>query len=201
MKWLDAVLGRSRLPKANLEAFFALTTAQTTMQVELGLLAAGRAGVCVKPVTSSDYHAAETNARDLINLAGREFKSEFKTSSDEYGYQWYIFTDSQFEDLASLVHLVSKAFAEEAYSEQLLSAVFKFTKQPNGTRHRDVYLVYNYKRGTFYPFVPAGHRERDNTMEIRLASLLERELPVEKEPGRWYPIWNCPVQQSLQGGL
>ena len=193
MKWLDAVLGRSRLPKANLEAFFALTTAQTTLQVELGLLPAGRAGVCIKPVTSADYRAIETTVRDLINLAGKEFKSEIKTSADEYGYQWYIFADPQFEDLASLVHLVSKAFTEEAYSEQLLSAVFKFTDQSNGSPHRDVYLTYNYKRGTFYPFAPSGHRSRDNAMEIRLASLLERELPVEKEPGRWYPIWNCPV--------
>lgn len=193
MKWLDAMLGRSSLPKANLDAFFALNTAQTTLQVELGLLAAGRAGVCIKPVTSADYRAIEINTRELINLAGKEFKSQFQTSSDEYGYQWYIFADPQFEDLASLVHLVSKAFAEEAYSEQLLSAVFKFTDHSVGSMQSDVYLTYNYKRGTFYPFVPSGQRGRDNALEIRLASLLERELPVEKEPGRWYPIWNCPV--------
>ena len=122
MKWLDALLGRSRLPKANLEAFFALTTAQTTLQAELNLQGAGKAGVCFKPVTSSNYRATETTAREMVDLAGREFKSGITETGDNYGYKWYVFTDPQFEDLASLVHLVSKTFMEEAYSEQLLSA-------------------------------------------------------------------------------
>ncbi|MEW5953183.1 MAG: hypothetical protein AB1815_05435 [Bacillota bacterium] len=189
MKWLDAALGRTRLPRANLDAFFALTTAQATLQAELGLQAAGKAGVCFKPVTSSDYRATEITARELVGLAVQEFNSEITEQDDTYGYKWYVFTDPQFEDLASLVHLVSKTFMDEAYSEQLLTAVFKFW-EPEG---RTLYLAYNYKRGSFYPFAPIGDRARDNALEIRLSSLMARELPLEKEPGRWYPIWDCPV--------
>lgn len=90
MSWLDAMLGRTRLPKANIESFFALTTAQITLQTNLNLIPTGRAGVCFKPVTSSDYRSTETTLRDLIKLAGKEFKSEIWFTTDEYGYAWCV---------------------------------------------------------------------------------------------------------------
>lgn len=194
MKWLDAMLGRTRLPKANLESFFALTTAQIALQAALDLLSAGRAGVCFKPVTSSDYRSTESTVRDLIKLAGKDFRSEIRFTDDEFGYTWCILEDPEFEDLVGLVYLASKTMADEGFSEQLLSAVFGFREQDGGDHQKTVYLIYNYKRGTFYPFVPHGDgNRRDNSLEFRLASLMEVELPMEKEPGRWYPVWNCPV--------
>ena len=41
MGWLDAVLGRTRLPKARPEGLFALTTAQLALKTELGWEPAG----------------------------------------------------------------------------------------------------------------------------------------------------------------
>ena len=192
MKWLDAMLGRTKLPKANLDSFFTLSTAQVTLQAELGLLPTSRAGVCFKPVTSSDYRSTESTVRNILELAGKEFRSEIRYSSDSYGYTWSIFEDRQFEDLVSLVHMVSKTFDEEAFSEQLLTAVFAFQDE-TGENGKTVYLIYNYKRGTFYPFVPLDNQQRDNALEIRISSLMAKELPMEKDFNCWYPIWNCPV--------
>lgn len=194
MKWLDAILGRPRLPRANLESFFTLTTALVTLQAGLDLQPTGRAGVCFKPVTSSDYRSTESSISGMIQLAGKEFRSEIKFTCDEYGYSWCIFEDPQFEDLVGLAHLVSKTLEEEGFSEQLLSAVFGFKEQARGQPEKTVYLIYNYKRGTFYPFAPHGcKRSRDNSLEIRISSVMEKELPVEKELNRWYPVWDCPV--------
>jgi hypothetical protein len=52
--------------------------------------------------------------------------------------------------------------------------------------------VYLYKRGTFYPFAPAGGQKRDTELELRLRGMLEGELPVESDLGRWFPIWDAP---------
>lgn len=58
---------------------------------------------------------------------------------------------------------------------------------------RRAYLVYLYKRGTFYPFCPAGGEHRDNELELRLRGVLEGELPVEADLARWFPLWGLPL--------
>jgi hypothetical protein len=196
MTWLDAILGRPKLPRANLERFFTLATARVTLETGLNLAPTGRAGICFKPVISSGYRSAEESLSGLINLACVEFRSKCEFTGDRYGYIWCIFEDPQFEDLVSLAHLAGKTLEEEGFSEQLLSAVFGFKERNrvNVRPEKTAYLIYNYKRGAFYPFVPGGNGDkRDNPLEIRISSLMEKELPVEKDLSQWYPVWDCPV--------
>ena len=56
-----------------------------------------------------------------------------------------------------------------------------------------VYWIFNYKRDTFYPFVPKGDKERDMERELRLRAAMARELPLENEPERWFPLWDVPL--------
>ena len=68
--------------------------------------------------------------------------------------------------------------------------MFRFTRD-NG---RDVYFIYNIKRGFWYPFVPAeGEQVRDNEAELRLKAQLGGELPMEPELERWFPLWGVPL--------
>jgi hypothetical protein len=63
-------------------------------------------------------------------------------------------------------------------------------------RGRPLYLIYNYKRGSFYPFVPAGGGgtgQRDNERELVLKAQLGSELPLESELSRWFPLWGIPI--------
>jgi hypothetical protein len=55
------------------------------------------------------------------------------------------------------------------------------------------YLVYLFKRGTFYPFAPDGHEHRDTEQELRLKSLVADDLTVETDLDRWFPLWDLPV--------
>ena len=57
-----------------------------------------------------------------------------------------------------------------------------------------VYWIYNYKRGAYYPFVPAGGpQSRDSERELRLRAQIGNELPVEAELERWFPLWGIPI--------
>ncbi len=57
-----------------------------------------------------------------------------------------------------------------------------------------MYWIYNYKRGAFYPFVPAGGQEqRDSEREFQLKAQLGAELPVEADVSRWFPLWGIPI--------
>jgi hypothetical protein len=108
---------------------------------------------------------------------------------DSYGYRWVVLEDQDFEDLVTTIHMVAGMVAEHGFSDRLLAAAFKFR-----SNDRDVYWVYNFRRGTFYPFVPLpGRQARENQEEIRLSALLERDLKIEKNLDQWYPLWDLPV--------
>ena len=59
---------------------------------------------------------------------------------------------------------------------------------------KPAYWIYNYKRGSFYPFVPAdGPQQRDSERELRLKAQIGADLPVEPELERWFPLWGIPI--------
>jgi PspAB-like protein len=55
------------------------------------------------------------------------------------------------------------------------------------------YLVYLFKRGTFYPFVPVGPEKRNTEEELRLRSLVADDVKIEPDLDRWFPLWDLPV--------
>jgi hypothetical protein len=55
------------------------------------------------------------------------------------------------------------------------------------------YVVYLFKRGTFYPFVPDGHEHHNIEQELKLKSLLADDLTIEPDLDRWFPLWDLPV--------
>jgi hypothetical protein len=67
------------------------------------------------------------------------------------------------------------------------------TVGPGVVRTSSAYLVYLFKRGTFYPFVPLGGEKRDTEEELRLRSLVVDDLKVEPDLDRWFPLWDLPV--------
>jgi hypothetical protein len=185
----DVLTGRRGLKKAKREALFALPSAAVTMEVELGLKPAGVGAVLFKPLSAGEFVRAENELQELLDLAARESSSKLERRSDDYGYEWLIVRDDQFEDLVTTVHLIASELAERGFSEQLLAAVFRFEggKGP-------LYWIYGYKRGAFWPFVPTGKdKERDNAEELELKAKLEQELPIEQDLTRWLALFDAPV--------
>jgi hypothetical protein len=92
-------------------------------------------------------------------------------------------------DLVVGITGVSRALETGGYGERVLAAVFAFTEDG-----RPVYWIYNYKRGAFYPFVPApGEQQRNSERELQLKAQIGKELPVEEELERWFPLWGAPL--------
>jgi hypothetical protein len=67
------------------------------------------------------------------------------------------------------------------------------TAGPGRVMPSTAYLVYLFKRGTFYPFVPTGHEQRNTEQELKLKSLVADDLVVESDLDRWFPLWDLPV--------
>lgn len=204
MGFLDAIFGGTRLSRPRTERFFALATAGITLEEQLGWKHGGRAGLCLKPVTTGDFQRTKSELTDLMRLAARDTATTVEVVKDEYGYLWIVLADPDFEDLVNLVHMAAQTIQEHGYGGQLLSAIFRFSHLES---QFPVYLIYNYKRGSFYPFAPMQTTKpepkmfpsptiveaRDNSLELRVGAVMERELPMEKDLTRWYPLWDCPV--------
>ena len=185
----DVLTGRRGLKKAKREALFALPSAAVTMEVELGLKPAGVAAVVFKPLSAGEFVRAENELQELLDVAARDSGSRIRRKSDQYGFEWLIVEDPDFEDLVTTVHLVGSELKARGFGPQLLSAIFRFDGGKN-----PVYFIYGYKRGAFWPFVPTGKdQERDNAEELKLKAELERELPIEADLSRWFGMFDAPL--------
>jgi hypothetical protein len=185
----DVLFGRKKLARPARERLFALTTAAVTLDVELGLKTAGVGGICFKPLSAGDFVRAESEIEQLIDSVAAESGSKLQRRDDTFGYSWVIVRDADLEDQVTTVHAVAQGLEEHGFDEQLLAAAFKF----DGGKH-PVYLVYGYKRGAFWPFVPTGKgQERDNAEELELKAKLEGELPIEPDLSRWFGLFDAPL--------
>ena len=185
----DVLFGRKKLAEPAADRLFALTTAAITLDTELNLRTAGVGGVCFKPLSAGEWVRAENEIDELLGIAARDSGSEVKRRSDTLGFEWLVVRDRDFEDLVTTIHLVTSELQSRGFGEQLLAATFGFEGG-----ERPVYLIYGYKRGTFWPFIPTGNeQQRDNAEELRLKNELERELPMEPDLTRCLGLFDAPL--------
>jgi hypothetical protein len=187
---LDALLGGGKKLKGVApDRLFAMTTAYVTMQTGLGIVSAGSAGIVFQPIATADFDGILKEAEELLQGTAEEQGSTLETANDEFGYRWLVLRDPDFDDLVVSLNTISTELQGGGYGDRLLAAVFAFED-----KGRRAYFIYNFKRGAFYPFVPAGgQQQRDSEHELRLKAQLEKELPMEQELARWFPLWEIPL--------
>jgi hypothetical protein len=186
----DVILGRRKLAGPAPDRLFAMSTAYVTLESELGLKSRGVAGIVFQPLATADFESIVRDMEAVLRGTASESGTTVDSSDDRYGYRWMLLRDDDFDDLVVGVNAVSGALETGGYGERILCAVFSFEDE----RKRPVYWIYNYKRGAFYPFVPAeGEQQRDNERELRLKAQIGSELPVERELERWFPLWDIPI--------
>jgi PspA associated protein B len=210
MGLFDTLLGRTKPVQSNLDALFALPSASITLQSAAGMTCSGHAGVCFKPPTGQGFTEMEA---EVVKLLAMDGGSGLTRSEDSFGYVWLVVQDADIESLVTRVHLVNSSLADAGWGPQLLCTVFGLAKLatdatadtgsdpvvegvtvgPGTVLPSTAYLVYLFKRGTFYPFVPTGHEQRSTEEEFRLRSLVADDLAVEADLDRWFPLWDLPV--------
>ena len=189
MGFLDVMFGRKKLKDASEERLFALTTAQVTLDTELGLKTAGSAAVVFKPLSAGEFVRADNEMQSLLDTVAQSSGSKVDRKTDDMGFEWLIVHDPDIEDLVTTTHLIGSELKARGFGQQLLAAVFPFT----GGRSK-LYWIYGYKRGAWWPFVPTGDgKERDNAQELELKAKLEKELPIEPDLTRWLALFDAPL--------
>lgn len=206
MGLLDAILGRSKPVRPDLDQLFALPAAAITLQAGADLVPTGVGSVCFASVEGGAFQQLQRDVQQLLDTdvaheppeadaTGRAGGAPVEFSRDEYGYTWLLVRHPP-EELTELVndlHAVNTLLEENGFGPQLLCSLVGF-RGADGADDRSLALVYLYKRGTFYPFAPQpGRKEkRDSALELQVRGLLTDDLRVEGDLSRWFPVWGAP---------
>jgi hypothetical protein len=187
---LDVILGRRKLDQPAADRLFAISMAYVKFETELGIKSRGGAAIVFQPLSSSDFQTIVTEMEQVVRGTASDSGVKVATSDDSFGFRWLVLRGTDFDDLVVGINAVSTSLESGGYGERVLCAVFAFDDQ----QHRPLYWIYNYKRGYFYPFVPAaGDQQRDNERELVAKAQVGAELPVEPELERWFPLWGIPI--------
>jgi PspA associated protein B len=189
MGLLDVILGRRKLAEPAPDRLFAISTAYVKFETELGVVSRGSAAIVFQPLSSADFQSIVTEMEQVVRGTASDSGVTVETSDDRYGFRWLVLRGKDFDDLVVGVNAVSGSLEAGGYGERVLCAVFAFEDQSK----RPLYWIYNYKRGSFYPFAPVGEGQRDNERELVAKAQVGNELPVEPELERWFPLWGIPI--------
>lgn len=186
MGWLDRVMGRGRPIAANLDQLFAVPDAAITLEVSLGLKPTGLGSVAFR---MAEGGASASVADDVQALLDADGGPKVERSTDSFGFTWLLVRHdpSEISGLVTDLHAVNASLQDHGFGPTLLCSLVSFT---DGTRR--MALVYLYKRGSFYPFVPTGEQKRDSTFELQVRALLANDLRLEDDLSRWFPVWGAP---------
>ena len=185
MGLIDTILGRTKPVKPNLDALFGLPSAAIGLEASMGLKPTGAGSVCVKPTEGGGF----AGLREQIDELLKTDNDKYDETKDSFGFSWITRTGSP-EDVSDLVtdlHAVNASLADAGFGPALLCTLVTFSDggPPVG-------LVYLYKRGTWYPFVPTGKDQRDNSRELQLKATIGSDLKIEPDLSRWFPVWGAP---------
>jgi hypothetical protein len=193
MGLLEILTGKRKLAKPAQDRLFAISTAYVTFETAQEITTRGSASIVFQSLATADFTSIVRDMEEVVTATASDSATAVETSQDSYGFSWLILRGTDFDSLVVGINAVSSALESGGYGERVLCAVFAF----QDARGRPLYWIYNYKRGFFYPFVPAqragSDHQRDNERELVLKAQAGAELPIEPELARWFPLWGIPI--------
>ena len=190
MGFLDSLFGRGKPARADLDQIFALPAAAITLEVGMGIMPTGVGAVAFRAPEGKAFADVQS---EVLQLLGLDAQGDIEVSVDDFGYTW-ITVRREPPDLDALtvdLHAINTSLADNGFGPQLLCSLVAF----NTPKQHAMAMVYLYKQGTWYPFVPdpkAPGASRDNVMELSIRNAVRSELPIEPELGRWFAVWGAP---------
>jgi hypothetical protein len=191
---LDALTGRHTVKGPAPDRLFAISTAYVTLESAHQIDPTGTAAIVFQALATSEFEATLRDMEEVVRATGGDSGTRVATQDDSFGYRWMVLRNPDgapsVEDLAVGINAVSSSIETAGHGERLLCAVFSFAD----SQKRRIYFIYNYKRGFWYPFVPAaGEQQRDTERELQIKAQMASELPMEPELERWFPLWGIPI--------
>ena len=185
MTLAGVLLGRREPKRARCDLVHGIVAARLTLELELAVRAAA---IAFEPprlaADAGGFYA-------LLGGLAEDIGARAERRADGFGLSWITLSGGTLDDLALSIGVLAESLELAGRWEQVVCAVFVFGRRSEPTGR--VYWIYNFARGTFYAFVPEDGDRRDSEEEVRLQAAVERDLRLEQDPQRRYPLWGIPV--------
>ncbi|MDH6574811.1 hypothetical protein [Kitasatospora sp. MAP5-34] len=189
---LDALFGRTKPVRPDLDQLFGVPSAALTLEAAAGFKPTGLGSVCFAAVEGGAFSEVERQVRALLDADTVNGGVPVEVSQDGYGYTWLLarHTPDQLPELVNDLHAVNSELEANGFGPQLLCSIVGFRNNAG----QSLGLVYLYKRGSFYPFapMPGGTEKRNSPVELQIKAMLGNDLRVEQDLSRWFPVWGAP---------
>lgn len=182
---VEIAFGEGVLADADPDDLFEISTGYVTLGAN-GYGSLDQAALAFGNVDASDFDAAVEEIEDLMSVSQSITTKRQEIHEDDYGYTWVVLENSDFDELVTAIHGAADTLIESGFGDYLLCAVFAFSGD------KEIYLLYNFKRGKWYPFVPVRQGVRDSETEEEIRELMDGELDLETEKNREYAFWDIP---------
>jgi hypothetical protein len=156
MGFLDILTGRRKLAQPAADRLFAISTAYVTFETGLAITSRGSAAIVFQSLATADFTSIVRETEEIVRATASDSATAVENSTDSYGFSWLVLRGTDFDSLVVGINAVSTALEAGGYGDRLLCSVFAFEDGSDPARPRPLYWIYNYKRGSFYPFVPSG---------------------------------------------
>ena len=188
MGFFDVILGRSKPVRPDLDNLFGLPSAAVTLAA-VDIVPTGTGAVAFRAPEGKAFADVQAEVTALLEVGSGP---PVVVSTDEYGYTWLVMTTEP-PDVSGLVtglHAINSSLHDAGFGSSLLCSLVTFCDRSG----RRLALVYLFKQGTFYPFVPEadGRRARDNISELKVRDLIADDVAMERDLTRWFALWGAP---------
>ena len=193
----DVLTGRHTVKGPAPDRLFAISTAYVTLAGRASDRTGRQGRDRVQALATSDFESTLRDMEEVVTATGGDSGTKVSTEDDSYGYRWMVLHNPDgapsVEDLAVGINAVSSSIETAGYGERLLCAVFAFVD----ARKRRVYFIYNYKRGYWYPFVPAsGAEQRSTERELQIKAQMASEIRSSRNSSGGSPCGGSPSETS-----
>lgn len=190
----DSILGRSKPVAPDLDALFRLPGAVLGLQAALGIEATGTGSVAFRAPAGRAFDQVQDEITALLSAPDLDGNPgpQVMVTEDSYGFTWVVLQHEP-QDVPGLVtdlHAANSTLADSGFGSTLLCSLVAL-QTPDGHR---LALIYLFKQGTFYPFVPqpGSSQSRDSVLELQIRDIVQDEVPIEPTLSRWFPVWGAP---------
>ncbi len=167
------------------EDLIALSRTSLALETELGLKPLHEGALSFSNVDSASFDNALKEVEEVIEHDDSVDKTDVSVEQTK-GTTWIRIKDRNIESLIVNLQYGASAMDSVDYDSRLLAAVLPLEIP---SEQRIAYIIYSFRRGKFYPFVPLESKERDTNLELKIAQIIENEIELEPDRGYWYPLW------------
>ena len=114
MGFRDVILGRSKPPKPNLDALFALTNAALTLEAAMDLRMTGRGAVCFRGAEGPAFRQALAG---VVELLDNDDDPDLERSTDSFGFTWLLAQQADMSSLVTDLHAINTTLEMQGFSE------------------------------------------------------------------------------------